>query len=255
MKKIRLLLCSLFACLIVAFWIPAVANAAAAPACLKTQTLRYQKISRYNIGEEKGSGNPYMTVVEENLYIGNLADSAVVSNVKSSNKNFQAAKLNGLNAIYVDRKDDYVIKDGTQTIISFTVKQYGKTYKLSSRVTFKEFNSVFKNFKLGNKDYASVLKGYRQPKMALTQTGTAKLQITPAAGYKIDNIQITYKNSNGRYAFKNMKNGAKISLKTVTKINVEYHTTKKPAYYKAPGKTYNGMSGSPLNYWFSLSLK
>ena len=39
------------------------------------------------------------------------------------------------------------------------------------------------------------------------------------------------------------------------KVKVWQKTTKKPAYYKAPGKTYNGMSGSPLNYWFSLSLK
>lgn len=250
MKKIRLILCSLLICLVAAFGVPAVVNAAAAPVCLKQQTLRFQKIGDWNNGGVQG------TVVEESLYIGNLSESAVVTNIKSSNKNFTAQKIQGLNAIRVDRKDyDHIIKNGEKTTISFTVKQNGKTYKLSSKVTFMRFKTVFKNFKLGSTDYYAAFSGYRQPMVKLAKRGTVKLQINPAAGYVIDSIGISYSGS-GDSSFKTVKNGSKVSLKNAQSMTVEYHTTKQPAYYKAPGKGYNyGMTASPLHYWFSVRLK
>lgn len=256
MKKIRLTLCSLLVCLIAAFGLSTVVSAAAAPVCLKEQTLRFQKIADWNSGYGIDGTGLDGTVVEQDLYIGNLSPSAVVTNVKSSNKNFTAEKVKGLNAIRVDRKDyEHIIKNGEKTTISFTVKQNGKTYKLSSRVTFMRFKTVFKNFKLGSKDYFAEFSGFRQPVVKLAKRGTVKLQINPAAGYEIDDISITYSGS-GASSYKTVKNGSRVSLKNALSISVQYHTTKKPAYYQAPGKGYlYGMTASPLHYWFTVRLK
>lgn len=59
MKKLRFVLCSLLAFLLIATSIPVVTEAAAKPVCQKATTLHYQ----YN-----ASG----TVTMESLYIGNL---------------------------------------------------------------------------------------------------------------------------------------------------------------------------------------
>lgn len=115
MKKLRFVLCSLLAFLLIATSIPVVTEAAVKPVCQKATTLHYQ----YN-----ASG----TVTMESLYIGNLSRSAKVFGIRSSNKNIQA-KVNGLcyNAIWIDRKNSsHHIKDGEKTTISFKVKQNGK---------------------------------------------------------------------------------------------------------------------------------
>ena len=137
MKKLRFVLCSLLAFLLIATSIPVVTEAAAKPVCQKATTLHYQ----YSVGT---------TVIMESLYIGNLSRSAKVTGIRSSNKNIKA-QLGRLcyNAIWIDKKDSgRRIKDGEQTTISFKVKQNGKTYKLSSRITFKRFDQVFKSFKI-----------------------------------------------------------------------------------------------------------
>ena len=71
-----------------------------------------------------------------------------------------------MNAIYVretektQRDFKYDVKDGETTKLSFTVKQNGKSYRLSCKVTFKAHEQVFKTFKIGSKDLASLTKGY-----------------------------------------------------------------------------------------------
>ena len=62
-----------------------------------------------------------------------------------------------------------------------------KPTKLSSRITFKRFDQVFKSFKIGNKEYASDFAGYWGTE-AQIKGKTAKIQVAPAAGYKIDKI-------------------------------------------------------------------
>ena len=188
-KKLRLILCSFLTLILVAVSMPVAANAAAKPVCLKKTTLHYQIA-----GEQ--------TAVMENLYIGNLSSSASITRIKSSNKHFQAAKSQVCsNGIRVDRKDSYTIKAGEQTTISFNVKQNGKTYKLSSKVTFKKFDQIFKTFKVGNKDYASDFAGYWYTQTSLGSGKKAKIQITPASGYKIDKITAYYIYSNGKNEF------------------------------------------------------
>lgn len=245
MKKVRLILCGFLALLVMMLAAPVMTNAAVKPVCSKTATLRYVKWTKYVAdGKEEIS-----TIAWDPLYIGNLSNSAVITNIKSSNKHFTARKGVGVNAIYVEQKQDYVIKSGIKTTISFNVRQGGKTYKLSSRITFKPYGAFFKSFKLGTKDYASAVSGYRLKKISSLKGNTAKIQIVPNNGYKIDQIIVNYKNKS-----KKVKNGSNISLKNVRNISVWYHTTKKPKYYQKPGKEYQGWTGSPLNYCFDLSF-
>ena len=77
MKKLRFVLCSLLAFLLIATSIPVVTEAAAKPVCQKATTLHYQ----YSVGT---------TVIMESLYIGNLSRSAKVTGIRSSNKNIKA---------------------------------------------------------------------------------------------------------------------------------------------------------------------
>lgn len=92
MKKLRFVLCSLLAFLLIATSIPVVTEAAAKPVCQKATTLHYQ----YSVGT---------TVIMESLYIGNLSRSAKVTGIRSSNKNIKA-QLGRLcyNAIWIDKK-------------------------------------------------------------------------------------------------------------------------------------------------------
>lgn len=187
----------------------------------------------------------------ESLYIGNLSSSAAVTGITSSNKNFQAKK-SGLasNAIWIGQKSNHNIKDGEKTTINFKVKQNGKTYKLSSRITFKKFDQVFKSFKIGNKDYASTFAGYWGTKTKIAGK-TAKIQVTPASGYKIDKITAYYWHGEENYEDKKIRNGSKISTKDLMYIYVYYHPTKKAAYFKEPSNP----ALSPFNYEFHVRLE
>ena len=91
MKKTRNILVSLLACLFVILAVPtAVSAAAKAPQCPKKQTLEF-----YNAYI---SGNEMPTEGDGYIYIKNLSRSAVITNVKSSNKYYTASKAAGLNA-------------------------------------------------------------------------------------------------------------------------------------------------------------
>lgn len=238
MKKLRSMLCSFLAIMILTLALPTAAEASAKPVCLKTTTLHYQ------ISE---SG----TVVMESLYIGNLSSTATVTGIKSSNKNFQAKKGSlTSNAIWIDRKTNHVIKDGEKTTISFTIKQNGKTYKLSSRITFKKFEQVFKSFKIGNNDYASDFAGYWGTKNKI-KGKTVKVQVTPASGYKIDKIIAYYWHGGEDDESKKIKNGSKIATKDLMYIYVYYHPVKKAAYFKEPAKP----ELSPFNYEFHVRIE
>ena len=95
MKKTRNILVSLLACLFVILAVPtAVSAAAKAPQCPKKQTLEFYRayISENELPTE---GDGY-------IYIKNLSRSAVITNVKSSNKYYTASKAAGLNAIFVE---------------------------------------------------------------------------------------------------------------------------------------------------------
>ena len=157
MKKTRNILVSLLACLFVILAVPtAVSAAAKAPQCPKKQTLEF-----YNAYI---SGNEMPTEGDGYIYIKNLSRSAVITNVKSSNKYYTASKAAGLNAVFVQTTSDsdsiHDVKDGEKTKLRFTVKQNGKSYNLSCAVTFKKHSRVFKSVKIGSKNYAALAKGH-----------------------------------------------------------------------------------------------
>ena len=157
MKKTRNILVSLLACLFVILAVPtAVSAAAKAPQCPKKQTMEF-----YNAYI---SGNEMPTEGDGYIYIKNLSRSAVITNVKSSNKYYTASKAAGLNAIFVQTTSDsdsiHDVKDGEKTKLRFTVKQNGKSYNLSCAVTFKKHSRVFKSVKIGSKNYAALAQGH-----------------------------------------------------------------------------------------------
>ena len=240
MKKTRNILVSLLACLFVILAVPtAVSAVAKAPQCPKKQTLEFYRAYI--------SGNELPTEGDGYIYIKNLSKSAVITNVKSSNKYYTASKAAGLNAIYVQTTSgsDHYVKDGEKTKLRFTVKQNGKSYNLSCAVRFKKHSRVFTSIKIGSKDYAALAKGH----WTVEDKGTApksKVKITAKTvkNYKVDSIEICYKNNRS----KKIKNGGKVSLKNAASICINYHTTVKPQYYKRPTAGYRG-------YFFGGTVK
>ena len=239
MKKTRNILVSLLACLFVILAVPtAVSAAAKAPQCPKKQTLEFYRayISENELPTE---GDGY-------IYIKNLSRSAVITNVKSSNKYYTASKAAGLNAIFVETAPGpiHCVKDGEKTKLRFTVKQNRKSYNLSCAVTFKKHSRVFTSIKIGSKNYAALAKGH----WMVEDKGTApkskvKITVKTVKNYKVDSIEIFYKNKS-----KKIKNGRKVSLKNATTICINYHITAKPKYYKRPTAGYRG-------YFFGGTVK
>ena len=229
MKKTRNILVSLLVCLFVILAVPtAVSAAAKAPQCPKKQTLEF-----YNAYI---SGNEMPTEGDGYIYIKNLSRSAVITNVKSSNKYYTASKAAGLNAVFVQTTSD---SDSIHD-----VKQNGKSYNLSCAVTFKKHSRVFKSVKIGSKNYAALAKGH----WTVRDKGTApkskvKITVKTVKNYKVDSIEIFYKNKS-----KKIKNGRKVSLKNATTICINYHITAKPKYYKRPTAGYRG-------YFFGGTVK
>ena len=239
MKKTRNILVSLLACLFVILAVPtAVSAAAKAPQCPKKQTLEFYYAYI--------SGNELPTEGDGYIYIKNLSRSAVITNVKSSNKYYTASKAAGLNAIFVRTAPGpiHCVKDGEKTKLRFTVRQNGKSYNLSCAVTFKKHSRVFTSIKIGSKDYAALAKGH----WTVRDKGTApkskvKITVKTVKNYKVDSIEIFYKNKS-----KKIKNGRKVSLKNATTICINYHITAKPKYYKKPTAGYRG-------YFFGGTVK
>ena len=251
-KKTRNILVSLLACLFVILAVPtAVSAAAKAPQCPKKQTLEFYRAYI--------SGNELPTEGDGYIYIKNLSRSAVITNVKSSNKYYTASKAAGLNAIFVETAPGpiHCVKDGEKTKLRFTVKQNRKSYNLSCAVTFKKHSRVFTSIKIGSKNYAALAKGH----WMVEDKGTApkskvKITVKTVKNYKVDSIEICYKNNKP----KKIKNGGKVSLKNAAAIYINYHITAKPKYYKRPtagyrGFFFGGTVKSPLYESFMLEYK
>lgn len=254
MKKMKKTLCGFLICLLLVAATPLLANAAAkAPVCPKTQTLYFERSAPF-----KGVDD---TSVFGFIYIKNLSSTATITNIKSSNTYYTAYKRQGLNAIQIGTSTKFHIKGhkvkvGEKSTFSFVVKQNGKSYKLSCKVTFKQHPAVFKSFKVGSKDYASEINGYWQYGAKISRSGKTQIKVAAAKNYKIDFIEIAYRKGNKAFT-KKIKNGQKASLKNAVSIDVTYHTTKKPKYYKAPGSDYRYYyigQPTPLYSDFSFNL-
>ena len=254
MKKMKKTLCGFLVCLLLVAATPLLANAATkAPICPKTQALYFERSAPF-----KGVDD---TSVYDFIYIKNLSSTATITNIKSSNTYYTAHKCQGLNAIQIGTSTKFHIKNhkvkaGEKSTFSFVVNQNGKSYKLSCKVTFKQHPAVFKSFKVGSKDYASEINGYWQYGAKISRSGKTQIKVAAAKNYKIDFIEIAYRKGNKAFT-KKIKNGQKASLKNAVSIDVTYHTTKKPKYYKAPGSDYRYYDigqPTPLYSDFSFNL-
>ena len=251
MKKLKPMLLAVMVCMLALFGIPAAAKAAAAPVCVKKQTVMIEKWRDWNTGEQ-------YTDAYGHIFIGNLSSNAKVVNVKSSNPKFKAKKRNGVNAILVehdmiDRNGNYIkIKSGEKTKITFTVKQNGKSYNLSCEVICVPFHKEFTSFQIGSQGYAALFNGYQQAFKKINQSGRVKLTIKTTTEYKLTKINLYYKNKTVPTA---VKSGALISLKNLERVEVNYETIKKPSYYKKPGKELGGKGSIAGEYTATLYLK
>ena len=184
MKKTRNILVSLLACLFVILAVPtAVSAAARAPQCPKKQTLEF-----YNAYI---SGNEMPTEGDGYIYIKNLSRSAVITNVKSSNKYYTASKAAGLNAVFVqttsdsdsihDAKGHWTVRDkGTspKSKVKITVKTV-KNYKVDSiEIFYKNKSKKIKNGrKVSLKNATTICINYHI-------TAKPKYYKRPTAGYR-----------------------------------------------------------------------
>lgn len=179
------------------------------------------------------------------IFIKDLAPNAKISDIKSSNAKITAAKREGINALRLEAANPTGSDNltGISSTISFKVTQGGKTYKLSCKIKVAGKKSPFSEFKIGSKNVAKYFDGYMYVK-GINVKGTQKVSVKMTSGFVLDFIEITYM-KNGKYESKSIKNGSRVNLENCMRIDVSYHTTKKPANYTAPTKWY-GKVKSPL---------
>ncbi len=222
-------------------------SAATAPVCVKNKTVSVYKI---NVGE----GDCYANEVTSSfLYIKNLASNAKITEIKSSNSNFEIIKyprINGLEIHANDKKAMDGLKPGSKTTLTFKVKQNQKTYNFKCVITVKlRSASPFTSLKIGTKEYAPKFKQYSELNIAKS-TKTRKISVAMASTYKIDKIYVIYKGGK----VKTIQNGDSVSLKNATGMEIVYRLKKAPGYYKTPVKWY-GKVPSPLHESVYITFK
>lgn len=230
---------------------------AKAPSCAKSQTLYFYRI---------GSNNVATTCYSSYIYVKNLAADAQITNVKSSNKKIVAGSIYNVSeyantniaGVSIDTAsgsyaNPVLPKSGTKSKITFTVKQNGKSYKLSCTVTLKYAPSPVSTFKIGGKDYSSLFRGNVNTDTTFlsVKAKKAKLTFKATSGFKIDSILLAYR-SGTAYSSKTVKkSGTTISTKNLSAVLISYHATKKPANYSAPLK-WGGKVPSPLHEYVEI---
>jgi hypothetical protein len=208
--------------------------ASKAPTCAKKQTVYFE-----------GEVYQDFALYSDGIYIKNLASNAKITNVKSSNKKVKATAQNKetfiqRNAVMVTPKSTKTIKDGETAKISFTVKQNGKSYKLSCTLTFKKFTTPCKTLTIGDQEYKSVFDGVSSVYVAAL-TGEQKLNVKMRSGYKLVKMQVTYADR----TTKTVKNGDTLSMDNIISLEVIYTVKTKPANYQKPSN-WQGRYKSPL---------
>lgn len=235
-KKKRILLTIMLFC-IALFGATLTGEAASKkPSCAKTKTAYYRLLfkgssSGYD-GYKINSGN---TLDITGIKIKNLSKNAKVTNVKSSNPKIAVAKYEGsfyqgLRVYLPWKNGKYSLKEGTTTI-SCTVKQNGKSYKLSCRYTVKKTPSPLKSFKINGKQYTSKFKGNQTLNI---KTGkTAKISFTRNKNVK--SLKVFYYKDDKKIF---VKNNSKIAVpKEGLTLTVSYRYKGKNSVYNKYYKT------------------
>ena len=219
------------------------------PVCEKKKTMYYSTMDDARF--------TYLYMPTSFITIGNMVPGAKITNLKSSNNKFivfvynnpNSAKLE--NAVFVNEKDSTMISVGKtySTTISFKVKQKGKTYPLSCKVTIKPLPSQFQKIKIGKTDYIKSHKRGNIMQRTKKIKGTKKISVVPIKGVVIDTIRVIYLNGN-KYTMKKVKNNQSVSFTKVCNMVIEYHHSK-PKYYKAP-TIWHADGISPLHYDYQI---
>ena len=230
----KAMLGGLMLCFLTLLAVPSVESEAALkkPTCVKNQTV-YLTRSDY----QKGTYNLNGVDLSSYIFIKNLSSNAKITDIKSSNKRIKGSS--GLEAYGVE-KGKYILLNGTKckpgqkSTITFKVRQGGKTYKLSCKITLKLKQSNFKTFSIGGKNYATKLKGYSGTGNVAKLTMRplkGKFKIKMASGVKLKEVRLVRNNSKGKTIFKILKDGTQISLKKGDVLQISYKYTKKPQNY------------------------
>lgn len=143
------------------------------------------------------------------------------------NKKGMTVKVTGK---YSDNSDDYnynsatislyATKAGTYTVSFKVVDSKGKTRKKCKvKVQVVNNDSVIKKATFGKKTvrlYSSSIKGGTKKTVSKSSTKVSgksgKLKITPNSQYKITGMVVVSVGKNGKYSYKKVKNGKKITL-------------------------------------------
>lgn len=144
----------------------------------------------------------------------------MISSLKSSNRHIQAVADVLYKKIYLSADS---LKNGEKTVLSFTVKQNGKSCRLTCKVTFR--TDFIKKAKLGNLDLTRKLNRSAGVLRVKTAQKKAKVTIALPAGYKIVSIRYNYKGQEAGPVWKKakkLKNGGILSVKKNTVLLIEY---------------------------------
>lgn len=220
LKRYRFFMIALWAlCLFAVLPFGNVRAAAVKPSCTKTKTVYFQKqtfrdpMTRKNIVS-------YDLLGTGELALGNLSSKAVITNLKSSNRHIEAVADVPYKKIYLSASS---LKNGEKTVLSFTVKQNRKTYRLSCKVTFR--TDFVKSAKLGALDLTRKLNQSTGAVRIKTAQKKARLLITLPSDYKVVSIRYNYKGQETGPVWKTAKklqNGGVLPIGKDTVLMVEY---------------------------------
>lgn len=144
----------------------------------------------------------------------------MISNLKSSNRHIEAVADVPYKKIYLSASS---LKNGEKTVLSFTVKQNRKTYRLSCKVTFR--TDFVKSAKLGALDLTRKLNQSTGAVRIKTAQKKARLLITLPSDYKVVSIRYNYKGQETGPVWKTAKklqNGGVFHIGKDTVLMVEY---------------------------------
>lgn len=206
--------------------------AAKKPVCPKTQTVYFWVTE-----------NTFLENCTKHIYIKDLASNATFSNLKSSNKRIRVSHRNGINAVTLEVANAFIAERNFTSTISFDVKQGGRKYHLSCKVSFKKRPRIFSSLKIGSREYRSYFGNYDwiMDDVFVGKT-LKKVVVKPASGVKLDKITAILANDKKV----TLKNGASYRANSITEMRIYYSYRKKPTYYKTPSKSYLSRYGSPL---------
>lgn len=234
MKRMRRVLLTFIMCFMTVFAFAVTSEAAAKPTCAKSKTVYMGKGWDTNCVSVGGTS--------ANIVIKNLSKTAKITNIRCSNPKIVAVRFNrsqyskGLivSAAQWQACEDnrsgwskWRVVEGT-TKISFTVKQNGKSYRLSCKYTVKTVPSPLKSLKVNGKQYAAKLKGSNRVKIKVGKS-TAKISFS---GNNLKSLKAYYYDKNMKKV--TVKNNSTVKVPKNEWLNVMFDIKFKKGKFGLP---------------------